>query len=144
MAFMILTWINGFNDTMKFSIYCSDVSGAFDRVNRERFLNKLHAKGESDDIVKIIASWLDKREAVIIVGGCKGDPFTLEYMIYQGTVWGPRLWNIFYEDARDALNKHEYNEIVFADDLNAFRAFPLSEPHANLMATAKTCPLAPL
>ena len=38
LAFMLFTWIHGFNDKLKFTLYCSDVSGAFDRVKRERIL----------------------------------------------------------------------------------------------------------
>ena len=39
------------------------------------------------------------------------------------------MWNVFYEDAKLALHKHD---IVFADDLNAFREFDLQEPTDSL------------
>ena len=42
-------------------------------------------------------------------------------MVYQGTVLGPTLWNLFFEDARAAINEVFFTEYVFADDLNAFR-----------------------
>ena len=99
-------------------------------------MQTLQATGDREDIVKVFASWLDKSEAVVIVGGAKASAFTLDNMIYQGTVWGPWLWNIFYEDARQALHKHDYCEIVFADDLNSFGDFPLTEPNVNLTAAA--------
>ena len=60
-------------------------------------------------------------------------------MIYQGTVWGPWLWNIFYEDARLALHVWSFLEIVFADDLNAYRPFPLRTPNAVLVGEAEKC-----
>ena len=44
-AFMTLSWISGFNDGKKFGVYCSDVSGAFDRVPSGRVIAKLAAKG---------------------------------------------------------------------------------------------------
>ena len=103
----MLNWISGFNDKFKFSVYCSDVSGAFDRVNRERLIQNILAKGVRNDIVKVFASWLDRRKAVVIVGGAQPEPFELQNLIYHRTVWGPWLWNIFYEDARQAL--HEYS-----------------------------------
>ena len=89
LALMMLNWISGFNDKFKFSVCCSDVSGAFDRVNRKRLIQKILAKGVRNDIVKVFASWLDRRKAVVIVGGAQAEPFDLENMIYQGTVWGP-------------------------------------------------------
>ena len=45
-------------------------------------------------------------------------------MVYQGTVWGPPLWNCFYKDARSAIRAVDFTEIVYADDLNAFKAYP--------------------
>ena len=53
----------------------------------------------------------------------------MENMVYQGTVWGPALWNIFYEDARKAIDELLYEECVYADDLNAYGTFP--EPTLN-------------
>ena len=44
-------------------------------------------------------------------------------MVFQGTVWGPMLWNVFYEDASKAIRSKAFTEIVFADDLNAFRKY---------------------
>ena len=57
----------------------------------------------------------------------------------QGTVWGPWLWNIFYEDARRPLQLQQYNEIVYADDLNAYKEFALSVPNTDLVHAAKDC-----
>ena len=56
LALMMLNWISGFNGKFKFSVYCSDVSGAFDRVNRERLIQKILAKGVRKDIVKVIVA----------------------------------------------------------------------------------------
>ena len=47
----------------------------------------------------------------------------LKDMVFQGTVWGPPLWNVFYADARHAIQKHSFEEIIFADDLNAWQRF---------------------
>ena len=136
---MALTWIAGFNNKLKFSIYCSDVSGAFDRVSRKRFVSKLRAKGISHEFIAMFDAWLQERDAGVVVGGQYGDPMRLQNMIYQGTVCGPWPWNIFHEDARLALQVCEFREIVFADDLNAYRAFPMATPTAVLIAEAKTC-----
>ena len=63
----------------------------------------------------------------------------LENMIYQGTVWGPWLWNFFDEDAQVALHKYHFTEIVFADDLNAFREFDLHVPSDSPTTAARMC-----
>ena len=99
LAYMVLTWLQGFNRRFKFAVYCSDVSGAFDRFSTQRMLDKLRAKGMREDMVQVFAAWLAERKAVVLCGGKQGDPTRPKDMIYQGTVWGPWLWNLFYEDA---------------------------------------------
>ena len=88
LAYMVLTWVNGFKRGMKFALYCSDVSCAFDRVNTFRMIEKLRAKGVRDDMLKVFEAWLANRKAVVVCGGQRGDPILLKNMIYQGTVWG--------------------------------------------------------
>ncbi len=61
----------------------------------------------------------------------------LRDMIYQGTVWGPWPWNLFYEDARLALHVHSFLDVVFAYDLNAFRSFPLAIPNTELTTESR-------
>ena len=102
-------------------------------------LYKLKAKGMREDMVQVFAAWLAEQKAVVLCGGKQGDPIRLKDMIYQGTVWGPWLWNLFYEDARLALLVHDFQETVFADDLNAFRAFLLQTPNHDLITASKAC-----
>ena len=139
LAYMVLTWLGGFQQGMKFALYCSDVPGAFDRVDTRRMIEKLRAKGVRDDMIKVFEAWLAERKAIVVCGGQHGDHIQLKNMIYQGTVWGPWLWNMFYEDARLALRAHNFVEVVFADDLNAFRASPMKTPNTQLMDANKAC-----
>ena len=44
-------------------------------------------------------------------------------MVFQGMVTGPILWILFFEDAHQAINECFFEEIVYADDLNAYRIF---------------------
>ena len=36
-------------------------------------------------------------------------------MVFQGTVLGPSLWNVMYEDTRIPMNQQRYTEVVYAD-----------------------------
>ena len=105
-------------------MYCSDVSGTFDKVSRERLLDKLAAKGIHPMLVKLLGSWLEPRQASVVVGGAKSKPFRIQDMVFQGTVLGPQLWNLFFEDAAAAIKEHLYEEVIFADDLNAYKVVP--------------------
>ena len=123
LAVMVCTWLLGFQQGQKFGLYCSDVSGAFDKVDAQRLLAKLRGKGFRLDMLQVIASWLRKRTAHVVVGGARSQSMELINQVFQGTVWGPSLWNLFFEDARLALETLNFVAMVFADDLNTFKAF---------------------
>ena len=120
---MVTTWLLGFNSGHNFWLYCSDVSGAFGKVDAGRLVKKLEAKGFREDVLKFITSWLRRRNAHVIVGRSRSKPMELLNQVFQGTVWGPPLWNLFCEDARLCLELVSFVALVFADDLNAFKNF---------------------
>ena len=99
LCFYLLEWISGINRGEKILVYCSDASGAFDRVDHHRLLVKLHSKGLHPRIIRVLESWLRTRSARVVVDGISSSPFDLVDQVYQGTVYGPPLWNIFYADA---------------------------------------------
>ena len=104
LAQLVLTWISMFGKQRKIAVYCSDVSGAFDKVNSRRLLRKLRARGVPDAILMVIQSWLYERRARVAVGGKFSKEMKIQNMVYQGTVLGPPLWNIYYADAAMAVN----------------------------------------
>ena len=136
---MVLAWVQTLSLGRKVAVYCSDVAGAFDRVEVHRLIQKLRAKKLHPEMVAVVESWLRERRAHVLVGGQKSSGFTLKDMVYQGTVWGPTLWNIFYEDARRAILEWLFTEIVYADDLNAYRIFVSTTPNANIEKLMTSC-----
>jgi hypothetical protein len=60
-------------------------------------------------------------------------------MVFQGTVIGPDLWNLFFEDARLAINEWHYTEVAYADDLNAYRVFNGRCDNADLLKSIAFC-----
>ena len=77
----------------------------------ERLVNKLRRKEIHPQIVAVLASWLQQRFAEVVVGGASSRMMTLMNMVYQGTVSGPLLWNLFFEDARHAINETFFKEV---------------------------------
>ena len=47
-------------------------------------------------------------------------------MVYQGTTWGPPLWNCFYEDASKAVRLSGFTDAVLADDLTCYQIYSSS------------------
>ncbi len=104
-------------------VYCSDVSGAFDRVSKDRLCAKLRTLGLHHDVLGFLESWLEERVSMVVLGGQHSSAEPLEDSVFQGTVLGSPLWNVFYADSRAPLQKSGYTETAFADDLNCWKAF---------------------
>ena len=139
LAQLVLTWISLLAKRRKIAVYCSDVSGAFDKVNSRRLLRKLRARGVSDEILLVVQSWLYERRARVAVGGKFSRDMKIHNMVYQGTVLGPPLWNIYYADAALAVKRYDFLEIIFADDLNCFKDFGLSTSNLELHTEMRQC-----
>ena len=118
LAVNICNWLLFLDGGCAVGLYCSDVSGAFDRVRCERLTAKLHASGLHPNVVRFLASWLEDRESMVVVGGEKSGITELTNSVFQGTVLGPPLWNMFYADAALATQLLRFVEAVFADDYN--------------------------
>ena len=139
LAFLVLTWLSGFFRKVKFALYCSDVSGAFDRVRCDRLLQKLRAKGVCERWLALFGSWLRERPAKVAVNGEFSDEMKLRDMVFQGTVWGPTLWNVFYEDAALPIRDSSFTEVVYADDLNAYAEVDKDTSNTEALEQARTC-----
>ena len=123
LAVNVCNWILLLELGFLVGVYCSDVSGAFDRVSRDRLLDKLVTLGLHEDVLGFLASWLEDRSSRVVLGGKFSAAEILANSVFQGTVLGPRLWNVFYADSRTPLVKSGFTETAFADDLNCWKAF---------------------
>ena len=139
LALLALTWLLGSDQGHKFLVYCSDVNGAFDRISTNRLTTNLEALGVPLRWVTVFASWLRARQAQVVVGGAYSDVMSLKDMVFQGTVWGPLLWNAYYKDSQKAVASAGFQEVVYADDLNAYKAFPNSVGNEELYKEGKDC-----
>ena len=93
---------------------------------------KLQAAGIGETYLKFLDAYLEKRYAQVIVEGTASDPFEIHDTIFQGTVLGPPLWNLFFADVIDAAESNGGDASIFADDLHVFKAFQ----HQSQMKTS--------
>ena len=94
-----MKWLWWLEDGNQVGLYCSDVSGAFDRVDKDLLCRKLAKCKIPKCLFSILSSWLDDRISHVIVDGSQSDASPLTDSVFQGTVLGPPLWNQFYADA---------------------------------------------
>ena len=135
----ICSWLLRLEEGDIVALYCSDVSGAFDRVRTRRLLDKLAVSGLHPLILSFLASWLDIRSSVVVVNGVSSIPRILANSVYQGTVLGSPLWNLFYFDAFRAVRRLDFVDVVFADDFNAWKVFPGGTALDHMLDECKAC-----
>ncbi len=73
LAVNVCNWLWILESGSLVGLYCSDVSGAFDRVRHSRIMAKLRASGLHPRVVRFLDSWLQDRKSVVLVGGSKTD-----------------------------------------------------------------------
>ena len=76
LALMLIVWTKALAAGRKIGVFCSDVSGAFDRVKLERIVAKLQKCKLHPQIVSVLTSWLQQRAARVVVGGKQSDEMT--------------------------------------------------------------------
>ena len=65
----------------------------------------------------------------------------LSDMVYQGDALGPPLWNIFFEHAASDIRFHDFYEIVFAKDFNAYKAYKSDTGNQVMFSELNDCEL---
>lgn len=93
----------------------TDFSKAFDKVNHNILLEKLHLYGVPDGLLRWCDSYLRGRASVVVVDGYQSSPFTADSGVPQGSVLGPLFFNVFINDIIETV-KHS-KIYLFADDL---------------------------
>jgi hypothetical protein len=92
---LMMSWILAVCRDFKVGAYLSDISGAFDRVFKLYILAKLYAAGVGPRYLNFLESYLAPRKGRVVVQGTFSDEISLENSVFQGTVFGPPLWNAF-------------------------------------------------
>eukprot|EP00969_Alexandrium_andersonii_P251991 11137933-Alexandrium_andersonii.AAC.1 len=67
--FFLLTWLAALATGHRVTVYCFDVSGAFDKVCAVRLLSKLGTAALHPKVLRVLESWLLPRTARVIVKG---------------------------------------------------------------------------
>ena len=95
-----------------------DFAKAFDKVPRQRLLNKMRAKGIHAGIIKWIEAWLTGRTQRVTVQGELSEECDVESGVPQGTVLGPTLFTIYIDDLEAEIERRKLEVLIkkFADD----------------------------
>ena len=95
-------------------------------------MEKLRAVGVGETYLHFLSSFLDRRFGHVCVQGQKSEQIWFENQVFQGTVLGPPLWNIFFADIISAMSRPKSGK-AFADDLNVFHEFDRLAEQQDIM-----------
>ena len=105
------------NKTLTLGIFI-DFSKAFDRLNHDTLMSKLHYYGIRGNAAALIRRYLRNRFQCVHINGHSYDLKQLRAGVPQGSVLGPILFNIYINDIINI--SHSAQIITYADDTSIF------------------------
>ena len=97
------TWHDALDSGRPSLVIALDIAGAFDRVWHRGLLAKLEQLGITGRLLELFSSYLRGRSLRVVVGGCTSAAHPIEASVPQGSVLGPILWNIYFNDLLQSL-----------------------------------------
>eukprot|EP00732_Lithocolla_globosa_P000188 Lithocolla_globosa_v1_NODE_43_length_8091_cov_73.466584.p2 type:complete len:204 gc:universal NODE_43_length_8091_cov_73.466584:6765-6154(-) len=91
-----------------------DLAKAFDTVNHQILLEKLELYGIGGKAQELLKSYLSNRSQIVIIDSVSSDPMNITCGVPQGSILGPLLFILYFNDLPQALKHSE--PLMFADD----------------------------
>ena len=101
-----------------------DLSAAFDTVDHNVLLSRLHSKfGISGTALEWFSSYLSGRSQRVMVQGNLSQKLNLDFGVPQGSCLGPLLFTIYASKLFDVIKEHLPTVHCYADDTQLFVSF---------------------
>lgn len=95
-------------------VFYADISKAFDAVDQSLLIRKLAKLPLSNSILTWFKSYFAERNQCVKINNIKSDGFNVPSSVGQGTIIGPLLFLVFFDDSD--MSSTDINSFNFADD----------------------------
>ena len=116
---LLQTGLSAFNRKQKMGAVFFDIEKAFDKVWHNGLLFKLDKLKIPDQLGKWIQSYLSNRSFKVRVNGQFSSSRPIQAGVPQGSVLGPILFNIFFNDVLEEIGD-KVERALYADDVSLF------------------------
>ena len=110
---MSARWAKALDQGLQTLVLAVDIEGAFDRVWHEGLITKLESVGIGGKVLPLLASYLKGRSLRVTLNGVTSDQYPIKAGVPQGSVLGPLMWLIYFNDCLNLINESD----AYADDL---------------------------
>ena len=94
-----------------------DFSKAFDTIDHDKVITKLHKFGFLPEFPRLITSYLSHRSQFVLIDANRFKTGMLSFGVPQGPILGPIIFNLYINDLQDTLNS---DALHYADDTTTY------------------------
>ena len=105
-----------------------DIRAAFDTVDHQILLDRLHACGIRGNAHKWMQSYLSQRSQVVNIRETRSRCVQLPCGVPQGSVLAPLLFSIYCIELSSVVKSHQLSYHIYADDTQLYVEFPRDQP----------------
>lgn len=105
-----------FEQKAQLDLFFGDIAAAFDAVNQKLLIRKIAKFPLSNNVLKWFTSYFEDRKQFVKIGNSLSNQFNVNSSVGQGSVLGPILFLIFFNDSDADINDIDAFILDFADD----------------------------
>lgn len=120
-----------FEQNAQLDVFYADISKAFDCVDTDLLVRKLAKYRLSNHTLRFFTSYLNDRQQYVKCNESHSDMFSVPSGVGQGTILGPLLFLVMFDDSDDTDNEDDVVSLNFADDKKRAKVIKcLDDAHA--------------
>ena len=132
--------LTGFDDNECTVMLFIDLSAAFDTIDINRMVEILGEEiGLAGEALSWCKSFLSNRTQRVKINGHYSEKLLIKYGTVQGSVLGPKFFNIYVRSQPKVFRNCGFKSTAFADDSNGRKTFVVSFQYNILVNEVKNC-----